>query len=158
MTESKVLARGPVAAAASEHDLLAMVDKFLRDERESNSSPTLLGRQGKKVALPASALRLFHEMIHLLAEGRVVTVVPAAKELTTQQAADILNVSRPYLVRLLDHGEILFSRTGTHRRVRFEDLMSYKLERDTRRSEGLRKLTRASEKFGLYDLPPTNAE
>ncbi len=154
MTETTVLENGPTAAEASEYELLVRVDEFLQSERESFSRPALLGRQGEKVALPASALRLFHEMIHLLAQGRVVTVVPAGKELTTRQAAAILNVSRPYFVRLLDAGDIPFGRTGTHRRIRFEDLMAYKRQRDTRRAEGLRKLTQASEELGLYDPLP----
>ncbi len=158
MTETNVRESEPIAAEASEHDLLARVDEFLQRESESFSCPILLGRQGEKVALPASALRLFHELVHLLAQGQVVTLVPAGKELTTQQAAAILNVSRPYLIRLLDAGGIPFDRTGTHRRIRFEDLMAYKRQRDIRRSEGLRKLTQASEELGLYDPLPAAVE
>ena len=152
MTETNVLEREPVAAEDSEQKLLGELDGFLSMGRESSSAPVLLGRDGRKVALPDSALRLLHEMVHFLAQGRVVTVVSAGKELTTQQAADILNISRPYLVKMLDRGDIPFSKTGTHRRVRFEDVMSYKRRRDEKRADGLRKLTQLSEDLGLYDL------
>jgi excisionase family DNA binding protein len=90
-------------------------------------------------------------VVHELAQGEAVTVVPVNKELTTQEAADILNVSRPYLVKLLEEGEIPFVKTGTHRRVRFIDLMAHKRRRDAERRRGLARLTQMSQEMGLYD-------
>lgn len=72
------------------------------------------------------------------------------KELTTGEAADILNVSRQYLVELLETGAIPFTKAGTHRRIRFGDLMDYKERRDANRREGLSRLTKKSQKLGLY--------
>jgi excisionase family DNA binding protein len=66
-----------------------------------------------------------------LAEGNAVKVVPVHAELTTQEAADLLNVSRPHLIKLLESGELSYHKTGKHRRVRFADLMDYKTRRDT---------------------------
>ena len=98
-------------------------------------------------------LRLVHDLAHMLARGQAVALVPAHKQLTTQQAADILNVSRPYLVQLLDRGEIPYTKKTTHRRIRFDDPMAYKRRRDAERFEGLRELTRMSEELGLYGDP-----
>jgi excisionase family DNA binding protein len=75
------------------------------------------------------------------------------KLLTTQEAADAIGVSHPYLVRLLDNGDIPCAKTGTHRRVRFDDLMAFKERRDGERRERLREITRMSDEMGLYAPP-----
>ena len=82
--------------------------------------------------------------------GPRVTVVPIGKELTTQQAADLLNVSRQYLVRLLDEGKVPFTKTGKHRRLRMEDVLAFKQTRDKDRKTALDRLTELSEEFGGY--------
>jgi excisionase family DNA binding protein len=78
------------------------------------------------VELPTSALRLLVDILSELADGNAVKVVPIHAELTTQEAADLMNVSRPHLVKLLEMGDLPFHKTGKHRRVRFSDLMIYK--------------------------------
>jgi excisionase family DNA binding protein len=87
----------------------------------------------------------------VMARGDAITVVPVGKELTTQQAADLLNVSRQYLVRLLDEGRIPYTKTGKHRRLRVEDVLHYKEERDKERRAALDELTQLSEESGGYD-------
>ncbi len=82
---------------------------------------------------------------------RAIFIVPGNKELTTQEAADILNVSRPYLVKLLERGEIPFIKLGTHRRIRFSDLMRYKKRRDAERERALGEIARMSQELGMYD-------
>lgn len=77
--------------------------------------------------------------------------MPTNKELTTQEAADLLNVSRPYLIKLLEAGELAFTKVGTHRRIRFSDLMSYKEERDNSRKQGLAELAKLSQELDLYE-------
>ena len=105
---------------------------------------------GEVFELPEPVFRLLHKMVYELSQGNSVTVVPIHKELTTQEAADILNVSRQYMVELLDAQAIPSTKVGTHRRVRFSDLMDYKKERDAKRREGLSRLTKKSQKLGLY--------
>ncbi len=89
-------------------------------------------------------------VVEVLERGDAITVVPVGKELTTQQAADLLNISRQYLVRLLDEGKVPHTRTGKHRRLRFEDVLTFKQTRDRERDESLNELTRLSKEFGGY--------
>lgn len=101
--------------------------------------------------LPVAAVRLLQELLREMAQGHAISLVPTHAELTTQQAADAINVSRPFLVKLLETGQLPFRKVGTHRRVRYDDLMRYKHAIDAQRLETLRKLTETSETLGLYD-------
>jgi excisionase family DNA binding protein len=101
------------------------------------------------IRLPRAALEAFLEVLGQMANGNAVTVVPVHAELTTHKAAEILNVSRPYLIGLLESGKIPHRMVGTHRRVRFTDLMAYKRQDDARRDEVLAELTRQAEDLDL---------
>ena len=90
-------------------------------------------------ALTASLL----EVLRLVSSGRGFRMIPVEAELTTQQAADLLNVSRPFLVNLLENGDVPFTKTGRHRRVRADDLFAYKERRDAQRSDALGDLAKA---------------
>jgi len=84
-----------------------------------------------------------------VAQGEMVTVVPYGSVLTTQEAADLLNVSGPFLTKLLEAGDIPFHKVGSHRRVKIEDLESYRTSRDRDRTEALRKLQRLGQEFEI---------
>jgi excisionase family DNA binding protein len=90
--------------------------------------------------LPAKAVHLLTEMLIHLAQGRGVAVMPDDAELTTQQAAEMLNVSRPYFIRLLDERKIPHHLAGTHRRIKLDDLLTYKRQRDARSARAMEEL------------------
>ena len=99
--------------------------------------------------LPAVAVRMLTEMLTHLGEGRSVAVMPADAELTTQQAADMLNVSRPYLIRLLDERRLPHHMAGTHRRVKLNDLIAYRAERDARSQAARQQLVEEAQELDM---------
>lgn len=99
--------------------------------------------------LPAFAARLLVEALTALAEGHAVTVVPVPAELTTQQAADLLNVSRPYLIRLLDERRLPYRRVGNRRKVLLEDVLRYRRKDDLERQKVLDELAQEAQAIGL---------
>jgi excisionase family DNA binding protein len=107
-------------------------------------------RAGKEDAVvPKEAFDLLLEILAQMAIGNAVTVVPRQAELTTQQAADFLNVSRPHLISLLEDRKIPFRKVGTHRRVRFSDLAQYREADDARRRALLDELTADAQRHGM---------
>lgn len=105
--------------------------------------------QVHQVELPTSALRLLLDILAELAEGNAVKVVPVHAELTTQEAADMLNVSRPHFVKLLEEGGLPFHKTGKHRRVRFADLMQFKAQREQASEDAMAQLAKQAQELGL---------
>lgn len=101
-------------------------------------------KQPVEVTLTPGLSDLLMELLRHVGSGDAVTLVPVSKELTTQQAADILNVSRPYLISLLDKGEMDYTLVGRHRRIKAEVLFAYKEARDARRSDALAELATLS--------------
>lgn len=144
----------PVSAPAAEQEELRQLFKVLTSPSiPANTVPTcrLLGPKGESLQLPPAAFYMLSRIVEVLARGDAVTVVPVGKELTTQQAADLLNVSRQYLIRLLDQGTIPFTKTGRHRRLRIEHVLAYKEQRDTERQAALAELVQFTEDCGGYD-------
>ena len=107
------------------------------------------GKDTEAVAVPTSALRLFLHLLTEMAQGNAVTLIPTRAELTTQQAADLLNVSRPYVVKLLEEGKIPSRTVGKYRRVRYDDLLAYKRKDDDARARILDQLTSEAQELGL---------
>jgi excisionase family DNA binding protein len=112
----------------------------------------LIGTDGPRLAVPEPLLRIVKLAAAMLARGERIMLAPVHQELSTQEAADQLNVSRPHLIKLLDSGAIPFTKTGRNRRVRFGDVVRYLEQRNRERRDRLRNMIRTSEELGLYDM------
>ena len=139
--------REPILAEERERLRIGEIEELF--QRSEGWRLRLVGPEGQGIDLPESLHALVREIVRVLTRGEAVSIVPISKELTTQEAADLLNVSRQYLVRLLERGEIPYHKVGTHRRIAFADLIEYKRRRDEERRRGLDELTRMSQEMGL---------
>ena len=99
--------------------------------------------------LPEDVGRLVHNILSEVAQGHAVQLVPVHAELRTQEAADLLGVSRPHLVKLLDEGKLSSWKVGTHRRVKLEDLLAYRDQRNAERQQALQDLADLDQELGL---------
>lgn len=140
----------PVAADTSEHRSLDQLNTMLED-RGHPRTLKLIVPGGEEVVLPTSVVTALRQLVRYMVHDKAVTVVPVDKALTTQEAADILNVSRPYLIKLLEAGALPFTKVGSHRRVQFEDIMTYKQRRDAERTQALDRLAALNQEMDLYD-------
>jgi excisionase family DNA binding protein len=114
------------------------------DKAAGTHAFTLVTADGEAIPLPESVAVALRRIAHDLGRNRAVAITSFNRELTTYQAAAILNVSRPFLIKLLEQGAIPYVKTGTHRRIRFDDLMAYKRHRDAERRQPLDRLARMS--------------
>jgi excisionase family DNA binding protein len=135
------------AAGASLRDFACL--RASHGLRQASLSLELEGGQRASVPIPAPVLDLVQGILVQMAQGNAVTLVPVHAELTTQQAADLLNVSRPFLIERLAQGEIPLSKVGTHGRIRLADLMAYKHAIDQQRAAALDELAARAEELGM---------
>lgn len=103
----------------------------------------------EELILPPCVVRALIRILDEMGRGNAITLTPVRAELTTQQAADLLNVSRPHLVKLLDEGAIPSRKVGSHRRVQFEDLLAYKKQFQTQRHAALDEPQALSQELGM---------
>jgi excisionase family DNA binding protein len=133
-------------AAESYETLFSVVEHLKTDDTEIEFDET-----NQKIKLPKSALRLLTEILKSMSEGKPISIVPVATEVTTQKAAEILGCSRPHLVKLLEDGLIAHTKIGKHRRVKFEDIVNYQMNMKELQKQYIVDMMHLDEETGLYD-------
>lgn len=141
--------RDPIVAPEEERDTIASIEEYLESKRGRSAKLVGPGKDG--VPIPSALRRVLVAAARQLAEGNGVSILPVMAEVTTQQAADLLNVSRPFVVGLLDKGEIPFHKVGTHRRIRLKDLLAFKRRRDASRRAIIDRLAAEAQELGIYE-------
>lgn len=138
----------PVSLPAAQEEQAHALHELLRREGKAH----LVGKGGEPaVELPDAVYDLLLRILERMQEGKAISIVPVMQNLTTQQAAELLGVSRPFFVKLLESGSLPYHLTGTHRRVYLKDLLDYKQHRDQERHESLDRMAQEAERAGLYD-------
>lgn len=129
---------------------LSRAEQLLKS-RGGNLPKVTMEVEGQQVELPGSAVQHLRRLVSRLARGQEVAVFTPQESLTTQEAAELLHVSRPYLIGLLDKGLIPYYRLRSHRRIRLEDLLAFRKRFDAERHAALDELRRLSQEAGLYN-------
>jgi len=133
-------------AQKSYSSLISAIDRLKTDRAEIEIEETQ-----EKIILPVKALKLLSEILKAMSEGKPVSIVPMATEVTTQKAAELLGCSRPHLVKLLEEGKIEYTKIGKHRRIKYEDIIRYKQKMKEEQKKHLIEIMNADEELGLYD-------
>ena len=114
-------------------------------------SVKIIGARGRRVELPRSVVGLLDEILKNMQVGKAVSIVPEHQQLTTQRAANLLGVSRPFMVRLVEEGKLPFHMVGSHRRIYLKDLLAYRKRRDEERHDSINRMARMEMEAGTYD-------
>ena len=121
------------------------------EELRSKTPEIEIEETEEKIKIPLSALKLLAEILKATSQGKPISIVPIATEMTTQAAAETLGCSRPHVVKLLEAGVIPFTKVGRHRRIKFEDVMGYKKQMKAEQKRLLIEMMKADEDDNLYD-------
>ncbi|NLC57862.1 MAG: helix-turn-helix domain-containing protein [Armatimonadetes bacterium] len=143
----------PEGEAQRARESSAALAEFIRDDVTQVTLRLEDRRSGRQLeaSLPSAVLRLLTQALAQMAEGQSLTLIPLDAELSTQQAADLMGVSRPYFVKLLEEGRIPFRRVGSQRRVRFEALQRYMEEYQREAIRAMETMTAEAQQMGLYE-------
>lgn len=133
--------------ALESYDALASVIKQLK----SDNPEIEIEETQERIKIPLSALKLLGGILEAMSKGQPVSILPMATEVTTNKAAEILGCSRPHLVKLLEKGEIKYTKIGKHRRVKVEDVVAYKRKMKEVQKKHLIDIMKSDEETGLYD-------
>jgi len=142
-------------ASAQEQTVLPLRDTEFLDAAQlilaADGDVLLVGTDREPIRMPDELRGVLTTIVTAMRRGQAVTFAPLGQRLTTQQAADLLGISRPTLIKLLEAGSIPFETPGRHRRIRLSDLLDYQATRSEEQREALRDLTRDAQDLGLYD-------
>jgi excisionase family DNA binding protein len=141
--------REPIVARAEEREGLADVVRTLG--RRKRGRTRLVGPDGHQTVLPESISRVIVTAARQLGEGNGISILPVLADLTTTQAAEFLAVSRPFVVKLVDAGELPSHRVGTHRRIYLRDVIAFKQRRDQKGREALARLVEDAQDLDIYE-------
>ena len=141
-----VVASKTVSLPDSEQRQVQAVERLLH-----RGVPILINASGERIELPKTVFEVLRTAVKLMSHGQAVTLVPEKKAVTTQRAADILGMSRPFFVKLLDSGAMPYHRVGNQRRVYLRDVLEYGRKRDHERLASLNRLARDAYNAGLYE-------
>lgn len=133
-------------ASESYAALAAVIEQLNSEQPEIEIEET-----SEKIKIPLSALKLLGDILKAMGQGKLISVVPIAAEVTTQAAAEILGCSRPHLVKLLEDGKIVFTKVGKHRRIKFDDIIRYKKQMKEQQKQNIIDIMNSDEETGLYD-------
>ena len=136
----------PVSIAESEEEQVRELAQMMTRQRA-----VLVGPDDQRHEIPDSVYRLLLSVLKIMQEGKAVSIVPQMQDLTTQRAANLLGVSRQFLVRLLDDEKLPFHRTGTHRRVYLKDVLEFRKRRDQQRKGSIERIAKEEVAHGTYD-------
>jgi excisionase family DNA binding protein len=133
--------------ASESYSALASVIEQLHSEQPEIE----IEETNEKIKIPLSALKLLGEILKAMGQGKLISIVPIATEVTTQAAAEIIGCSRPHLVKLLEEGQISYTKVGKHRRIKFEDVMNYRNQLKHQQKQNIIDIMNLDEETGLYD-------
>ncbi len=133
--------------ASESYDALASVIEQLHSEQPEIE----IEETSEKIKIPLRALKLLGDILKAMGQGKLISIVPIATEVTSQAAAEILGCSRPHLVKLLEDGKIPFTKVGKHRRIKFDDIMLYRNRMKEQQKKHIIDIMNLDEETGLYD-------
>jgi excisionase family DNA binding protein len=139
----------PILPSADDAELAAQASRRLSRAKHEGAELRVQVDGGEMLRLPKAVSELLYHLLTEMAQGNAVTLFPIHAELTTQEAADYLNVSRPYLIRLLEEGKIKFNMVGTHRRVKFGDLEAFRKSSEDERKRVMDDLAAQAQQLGM---------
>lgn len=144
-----------ITAHEDEKPALRRIEEVINNENAfpqsaHHSLPKIVGPGGESIEMPLSVFRVLQKIVGYMVHDRAFSVVLGDQMLSTQEAADMLNVSRPFLVKLLEAGRLPFTKVGTHRRVQYNDLLQYKNHMHKERRKVLAEIANISQEAGEY--------
>ena len=137
----------PIFAWDQDRPAIRILERVLEPEEQT---VRLVVANGEEIAFPESVYQAFRTLVQVMASGQAVYLVPHHRELTTQEAAELLNVSRPFVSQLLDRAEMPYVKVGSHRRIRVSDVLDYQKRQQVRTHAALAELTQIVQEEGFY--------